>query len=178
MRLSISLVFVLFCLSLDCLGQVNNVLDSRLNAVKHDLKKDSASMSFEIQTQTAKSSRNNVTVNLIFKNQSDKTVRLLDLFDPAEVFFGLRITVIGGKSFAPLLGGFIDFPHGMKLQYIEIKPNRSFVKELNISAILKAQNIVLERSRYKLEMSYFNYRGEDCIKGRFKSNAIELAIAN
>lgn len=149
---------------------------SSITGVKYDLKKDSANMDFIIQAPTAKFNRNNVIVNLAFNNKADKTIRLLNIFDPVEVFFSLRIYTKGGKLFVPLLGGFIDFPYGTKMPYIQIKPNQSFVKELNISAILKAHDIELEALKYDLEMSYFNYRGDDCIKGRFKSNTIELDI--
>ena len=154
----------------------SSIIKGNLNKGKSDLKSDSAKMDFGIKIPATAADKTNLIIHLTFKNKSDKTMRLLDMFDPVEIFFGLRIYTKEGKSFVPFLGGFIDFPYGTKLNYIDIKPNRSFVKELNLSNILKANKIELEQTKYNLEMSYFNYKGEDCIKGRFKSNAIELNI--
>lgn len=139
---------------------------------------DSSKMTFSVKVNEEKKlSSNDITLTLEFKNVSSSSIKILDVFVPMPVFFSIKIVKNDGSVITPPGGGKIAFSKD-SLPLIEILSNRSYIKQFNLGGVLKSYGIVLPEGMYKLNMSYHNQYGKDCIKGWFNSNEISFKVAD
>jgi hypothetical protein len=133
-------------------------------------------MQFSInQDKAVLEKKEHLLLKMEFKNTTKETLRLLKIFEPIPVFFSIEISNQNGEYFNPPGAGKASFTTGA-FEYINIPPNKTFIKELDVHQVLSEYNIMLETGKYKLKASYHNQYGENCIKGWFTSKEIEFVI--
>lgn len=132
-------------------------------------------MKFEIQSKSGTHTPDEVSVQALFRNDCTDTIRLLNQFDPAPVFFSIQISKEDG-SVIPLPGaGKIAFDNST-LTYIKIPPGEVFVRELDLSELLKQHEQKFEKGKYSVKIDYHNQYGENCVQGWYNSNQIEIKV--
>ena len=122
--------------------------------------------------------RAEIIIDMKFKNLSDKTLKLLNMFEPAGVFLTINITAEDGRIIQVLRASKADFPLSQSFEYIDILKGRTYEKQLNLSSILKDNHIRLSAGKYKLAIAYHNQYGKPSIKGWFNSNLLDLIVGN
>lgn len=160
------------------LPSIEQSIKSKPHTSRYDFLKDSSKMALVIKTKKVKHINNNIIVELEFKNLSDSTIKLLNMFDPLYAFFFVKFVSKDGQIIQPALGAFIDPPPGVILKYIEIPKGKSYVKMLYLSTLINHDKVILEPKMYSLKIDFINYLGKDCILGQFSSNAIDIEIVN
>lgn len=118
-----------------------------------------------------------VIVELKFTNNTKDKVRLLDKFENPLIFITATLkNKKTGTFFYALRGGKAAFHSSEVFNYINISPRKNYKKELNLSSMSKTQGFTFTPGTYTLKMSYMNQYGEDCLRGRYYSNEIDITI--
>lgn len=119
---------------------------------------------------------NSFKISMQFKNKGTTQKRILNIFDPIPIFFSIDIVNSKGIPIELPGAGKIDFGKSQTYQYLIVNPGDAYILSLDLSPFLKANNVVLEKGKYRLKITYHNQYGENCIKGNLSSNEIEFSI--
>jgi len=140
---------------------------------------DGKDLSFIISAgSNSMKNKTGIIIDLKFKNLSDKTLKLLNMFEPAGVFLTINITTQNDRIIQVLRASKADFPFSQSFEYIDIPKGRTYEKRINLGEILKDNSVHLPPGQYKLAMTYHNQYGKSSIKGWFKSNLLDLQVRN
>ena len=160
MRKRLYLVGLLLCNLLGCIVMSEETVPSEIG-FRIEL--------LEEQALTIK----DVRLRLFIENISKKDVTLLNQFRPLDFFFYVELTKEDGTPVPGLL-------HGGKIEirtflYLTLKPNEFFGLNICLNEMCE-KDIPLKDGKYKLNVSYHNQYGENCIKGWFESNTVSFTI--
>jgi len=152
--------------------------------------RDASKMTFAITTPGRREFKNDsILMNMEFKNQSDKTIKILDQFDDLAQAFSFRIILKTGYAIAALGPQIIDFDHTHVFKYIYIKPGKTYTRMINISEIIKNKRRSVKPNEaikddklipgtYQFRMSYYSDYGEDCLRGQYDAPPVDITIVN
>lgn len=113
-------------------------------------------------------------LDVVFKNTSTETVRLLKRFHDEEnlsIWFQLQMLTLDGTPVAGMRGGGKINLRG-PLDYVTLGPGETFSFRLNAIKLLTA----LHPGTYKVSLTYRNQYGQDCFKGTVESNTITIPV--
>jgi len=133
------------------------------------------SLSLKHGKDTLKAS--DVVIDVAFKNVSAKAIRLPDIFDNLAANTYVSVSSENNRPIIPVKVAVVDYSPGVVSKYITIAPSKTFKGTISLSDILKARNTAFTGSTYKVELSYINNKGINCIKGTFYSNVVKFSIA-
>ena len=137
---------------------------------------DASKMAFHAGLPDSEAMKNDrIFVVLSYQNLTDKDIRIVDLFSDMDVNFSLFISSPHMRAGALGLS-LASFPAFYKYTYINIPPHQTFGKTVNISEILKKDDVVLLPDKYQLSMRYSNGNGENCIFGSFDVAPLKINV--
>jgi hypothetical protein len=125
-------------------------------------------------------------LNVEFKNTGKETIRLLDKLTPKLMrclFFTIEIWNEQGKNVVySHASSDVDFYQ--PIPYKEIEPGKSYSVTVPLDERIRDANGVLGKSgnyklppgRYKLELTYLNRYGWNCVKGEFKAPPVSFTV--
>ncbi len=119
-----------------------------------------------------------IPIDVVFRNVGDKPVRLLGIFDDLaaqRIIFHLKMTDSKGTPIETLGGGKISLSQD-SIKYFTLGKDETYTVRLNLKDFL-LENYSLKSGSYDVTVIYFNQYGEDCFKGRLKSNPEKLTVA-
>jgi hypothetical protein len=111
-------------------------------------------------------------LRIVFVNGGAEPVRILDCFEPLQVFFSFHIARADGTPLSTAGGGKIDFgpePSG----YVELRQGESHSIEVDIAGLLTE---ALGPGDYSISTTYHNQYGEGCFRGTLESNPISINV--
>lgn len=111
-------------------------------------------------------------LRIVFVNGAAEPVRILDRFEPLQVFFSFHIARADGTPLSTAGGGKIDFgpePPG----YVELRPGESHSIDVDIAGLLSE---ALTPGDYSSSATYHNQYGEHCFHGTLESNPITINV--
>jgi hypothetical protein len=112
-------------------------------------------------------------LRLAFANTSGATVRILDCFEPPQVFFSVRIVRCDGTPVIAGGAGKIDFGPG-EPSYVELAPGQTHAVDLD-AARMTAEPVAA--GHYAISVTYHNQYGRDCFRGTLDSNEIDVEVS-
>ena len=112
-------------------------------------------------------------MRVTFKNTGSAELRILDVFEPTQVFFQFSVTRPDGTPITIPGGGKIDPPAGVE-QFIAIAPGAAHTREVDMANLLPAGEWV--SGEYIVWVNYRNQYGQGCFRGTAESNAITVTI--
>jgi hypothetical protein len=132
---------------------------------------------FTIKIGRQETELDKIVIDLSFKNITDSTVRILNLFEPIRMFLSANLITEKGE-YIDLIGGGgkIDFGPEIVFTYGSIRSGGVFVKKMKLYEMLEGRNLTLPAGKYKLSMAYHNQYGKNCITGWFDSNTIDVVV--
>jgi hypothetical protein len=139
---------------------------------------NSSKMIFKIlKPEEAPVKNDHVSIKLQFQNISNEPIKIVDLFDQLNINFSLEIT-FAHKTTAYLGPGLASFPSFYTFKYFSVSPRKYYETSINVSSILKKEDVILAPGIYEFKMRYINNIGKDCIIGSFESNTIQITVTN
>jgi len=122
-------------------------------------------------------SRDAMPIKVTFSNTSDKSVRILDVFQQREalpVFFRFEIKSANG-TYVPIPGGGkIDLPKNYQ-RYAELAKGQKYRLTVNLSEYIKPE-MRLKKGPYTVTLTYSNQYGDRCFQGQLTSNSIQMNL--
>jgi len=112
-------------------------------------------------------------MRVTFKNTGSAELRILDVFEPTQVFFQFSVSRTDGTPIAIPGGGKIDPPSGVE-PFIAIAPGATHTREVDMASLLPAGEWV--SGEYIVWVNYRNQYGHGCFLGTAESNAITVTI--
>lgn len=152
--------------------RIDSIIRKREIQFKKSLQEDSLKMTFSIQFKEdpLMLSSTSLPINLEFKNNSDKIIRMVDLFDDLSRNFFVWVKYPDGTVVKLLKKPLTTPAAKASLNYIEIAPSQTLEKTIDLTTILdQTGNKALNRGSYRVFIAYHNTFGKDCIRGLFKA---------
>lgn len=118
----------------------------------------------------------NIPLRVVFTNNGDKTVRLLNVFDSSLKlgFLTLNITNDAGASVSTRGTSKVSFASG-SMRYVELKKGESYQVDINAVDALFERG-VLKSGIHHVSVTYRNQYGEDCFHGTRESSPIIVNV--
>lgn len=116
-------------------------------------------------------------VDIVFRNNDELPIRILDVFDDKQatrIFFTIVLRDQAGTPYGPFGGGKISLLK-KNLKYIELRKGDEFKVRINLKDFLPKRSS-LKSGDYEISVSYFNQYGDACFKGRVESEAVILKL--
>jgi hypothetical protein len=152
--------------------------DSSLTKFQRLALSNSSKMIFKIAIPNAKISESDkIVINLQFENVTNEDIKLVDLFDSLKTNFSLEITS-ENKTISALGPVLASYPSFYNFKYITVPPKQIYERAINLSDVLRKEEIQLKPGVYKVKMTYSNNNGKNCIVGSFNSNTTQFALTN
>jgi len=121
----------------------------------------------------------NIPLEIVFTNNTDKPVRLLNAFDTSNakrVFF--TVTLVDSRE-SPVFtsgGGKISFVKDL-MKYVELAKGQQFAVEINLKDF-ELQSKTPEPGVYSVQVTYRNQYGDNCFIGTLKGELQGLVLVN
>ena len=117
------------------------------------------------------------SIELVFQNQQDSVIRLLDVFEDPQLiafFFTLDIRDLDGTPIDTVGGGKVSLSKDA-LKYIELKKGDVHVVHLPLKDFIPSE-YTIKPGAYDIVVRYRNQYGENCFKGSVESLPIRLYL--
>jgi hypothetical protein len=134
------------------------------------------SMKVEVVSE-ANYSTKDIPIDVVFQNDGDKTVKLLNVFDDSKavkIFFNVSLTDINETPISTTGGGKISLSEN-SVKYTELKKGERYKIRLNLKDFLP-EDYSLKPGVYNVSVVYRNQYGKDCFKGELKSDSTSLNL--
>jgi hypothetical protein len=108
----------------------------------------------------------NIPIEVIFRNNGDKVVKLLNVFDLAiskKIFFSVTLRDGNGNPIFVAGGGKVSLSKD-SMKYIKLKKGDEYATRINVKDFVP-EDFSLKPGIYKVSVIYRNQYGEDCFKG-------------
>jgi len=142
---------------------------------------NSGEISVTIKDNGSKLTNSNLVIFIEIKNNTSKTIRLLEIVDPeycssADEFISLSVSD-GGKNVVHKPGiGKMDPGPGTKYAYTRILKGKSYKCVINMKEFLRNKNTALAPGLYRVTGFYANQYGDNCVKGFYRANDLLFRI--
>ena len=113
-----------------------------------------------------------LSFRVIFANRSQRTINLLDRFEPLPVFFSFAVVRADGTPVPVSGAGKID-PGPEGFGCIDLRPGETYAADLDLAPWLRAP---LPPARYDVTVTYHNQYGAECFAGTLTSNTVSLDV--
>jgi hypothetical protein len=111
-------------------------------------------------------------LRIVFVNDATEPVRILDRFEPLQVFFSFQIVRADGTPLSTAGGGKVDFGPE-PLGYVELRPGESHSIDVDTAGLLSE---ALAPGDYSISATYHNQYGERCFRGALESDPITISV--
>lgn len=160
------LIMVVTCIAVAAIAQIFN------------MKNDEPPLILEVRTiNGATYSKEDVPLEIVFHNKSEKPIRLLNIFDQPDlvkIFFSLDLTDNNETPIDTLGGGKVSLSKD-SIKYIELQKGETHSVKINLKEFLPP-NVSFKPETYKVSVKYRNQYGENCFKGTLESNSVDLHL--
>lgn len=133
-----------------------------------------------IETKTVSGvfySTQDIPFDVVFRNNEDDVVRLLNVFDDPKshlIFFIINLRDSNGTPISTLGGGKISLSKD-SMKYIELAKGEEFTVRLNLKDYFPS-DAAIKAGNYDVSVTYRNQYGENCFRGSVESNTLNLYL--
>ncbi|MDQ3491024.1 MAG: hypothetical protein M3449_08165 [Acidobacteriota bacterium] len=116
-------------------------------------------------------------LDIIFRNNADEPVKLLNLFDDPKAKKILFNVTLRDSSESPIFingGGKIALSQD-SMKYIELKKGEETLVKINLTDFVP-ENYSLKPGVYSVIITYRNQYGENCFRGTLESKSLNLVL--
>lgn len=122
-------------------------------------------------------SMRDMPLDVVFKNNGDEVIRLLDVFSDPKlplILFTVDVRDANGTPIDTLGGGKIALSKD-SMKYIVLASKADYKVQLNLKDFLP-KDTQIKAGNYNVAVTYTNKYGDDCFKGTVVSNALSLYL--